>query len=133
MEEQIINIETAKLAWQKGYNKEGIYCKTGYYTLDGRHSGEFNVALDEEGKDYKGLQFVASPTQSLLQKWLREEHGIHICIMPSMCGEQEAWTIDLIKSFRPLAPVISVDGYGYCDSYEDALEVGLKEALHLIK
>lgn len=80
MEDQIISFETAKLARQKGIDQglicSYIYCigfksiradRTPIYVTR-RHSvqGQFHLAL--------------APTQSLLRKYLREKHNLHIII-----------------------------------------------------
>jgi hypothetical protein len=92
-----ISFETAKLAKEKGF--KGICFQ------------------DEMGGDI-------FPTQALLQKWLREEHNIHIMIFPSL---------DLTEYY---VDVISKEDRTFIDTphntYEEALEQGLVEALELI-
>ena len=64
-----------------------------------------------------------------LQKWLREKHNIHISIWYNNLTEK--WRVDYIID-------ILLDEEYYCDkdreqnTYEEALEEGLKEALKLI-
>jgi len=99
MQEQLITFETAKLASEKGYSP---------------------ILLGEVFR--KSL-----PTQSLLQKWLREVHNIHIDI-PYM---------DEVLIFGYKITTIAnntevVEIYKY-NLYEEALEIGLQEALKLIE
>ena len=71
MKEQLINFETAKSAKEKGVKLDinGLYWEDGSYD-----SGE-NALVYEEFQDV-----MSAPTQSLLQKWLREVHDIFISI-----------------------------------------------------
>ena len=81
------------------------------------------------------METFSAPTQSLLQKWLREERGIYVGIHPlkiSTCdksGYRFTWYSSQLNGDKEL-----------CDNsplghltYEDALEAGLKQALNLIK
>lgn len=66
MEEQLISSETAKLAKDKGFNlKEPCTC-----------GGFPNCICDAVRID----NYIYKPTQSLLQKWLREIYNIHIVV-----------------------------------------------------
>lgn len=114
MIEQIINLETAKLAKERGF-------------VDIKNSNTL----------------PHFSTQSLLQKWLREIHGIHIVLIPTITS---SWTYKIItvtskrddevilgiKSVSDLPPYKKVCGYDF-STYEEALEVGLVEGLKLIK
>lgn len=71
---------------------------------------------------------IEAPTQSLLQKWLREKHNIHIGVYynkNSCVWDVECWHVDDVEPFY----------YGNIEfnTYEEALENGLQEALKLIK
>lgn len=118
MEEQIVTFETAKLARECGFN-EGSYQ---LYTwpnneLKRFQSLNYNIEQDE-------LQYEA-PTQSLLQKWLREKHKIDIW----MFGTNGFYYVGIKSSNRELAK------YFYPESreYEYVLELSLQEALKLIE
>ena len=137
MEEHKISIETAKLAKEKGFN----------LTVTSYYSG-LNIYLDEVRFNYndktigdspmhkRNAGLYSAPTQSLLQKWLREVYNIQLCLVPiyggnKIQGKQTGWlcyTPHNDEDFNGL-PSISVSHY----SYEDALEAGLQEALKLIK
>ena len=101
MEEQLISFETAKLAKEKGCNLENCTCG-GYPDC---------ICYDKR------------ISQSLLAKWLREKHNIHLIAYKN----------------------INIDGYDWCyittdgitninsyKTYEEAYEIGLQEALKLI-
>lgn len=102
MKDELISFETAKLAKEKGWDGDFV-------------------------ESHKILT-----TQSLLAKWLREEHNIH------------TWVIPYTKDGRfDINPLSVPDGYRcniypfaksmVYDTYKEALEVGLQGALKLIK
>lgn len=99
MENQLISFETAKLAKEKGFREFCCYA----YTNDGKY-----MYGNEIGFYWKS--YTISPTQSLLQRWLREKHNIFMK------------NINVYKL---------EDLYG--KTYEEVLEVDLQEALLLIK
>lgn len=120
MKEQLISFETAKLAKEKGFTQKGIYPKW-------RVDGKILVELTNGDEEYH-----SASTQSLLQKWLREEHNIHILMNVGMYdGNKQTFYCNvclfgenLYKSkFRSKTSIYT---------YEEALEEGLQEALKLI-
>ena len=108
MKEQLISFETAKLAKEKGFG-----CETdNYYSEDSNELiNEAYCNCEEYG--------TSAPTQSLLQKWLREKHNFAVLI-------EEGWTW--------------THRFGWCtvnagkefNTYEEALEDGLIKALKII-
>lgn len=86
MKEQLISLETAKLAKLKGFKELCFH----YYSEDGLQSPylqngsitdtDFTVELDDllEQHNNSFHNTESAPTQSLLQKWLRDKHNIHI-------------------------------------------------------
>ena len=118
MEEQLISFETAKLAKEKGFD----------WLVDTYYLGSVRYDTIEPKSYNKNKIKVSAPTQSLLQKWLREEHSLHIELTPTVIKEgywyscvyhlEEFYTI-LVDRKKDL-------------SYEEALEAGLKKALELI-
>ena len=101
MEDTRITFETAKLAKEKGCNLENCTC------------GGYPDCICSDKRI----------SQSLLAKWLREEHNIHLIAYKN----------------------INIDGYDWCyittdgitninsyKTYEEAYEIGLQEALKLI-
>jgi len=129
MEDTLISFETAKSAKEKGFT-EGDH-KTIYTELG-------NIMYDEDG--YSPEVYLLAPSQNLLQKWLREVHKYHITINIKYDHSTESVSGFIIKIFNlnQQFPYI-----WYCDlhlledglyqTYEEALEVGLQEALKLIK
>lgn len=122
MEDEKVSFETAKLAKEKGFNE---ICNS--------HFEEDSGSYDSYGEEFKPNDvqtheiLYAKPTQSLLQKWLREVHNIHINID---CWKSATFHLiydkDKKGSFYPKNP-------STWRTYEEALEVGLQEALKLIK
>ena|ERR1700741_194353 len=132
MEEKRITFPTAVLAKEKGFNAETC----DYYRITG--SGPFNTAKrnwnnDSEMKTAGGMTYISAPTQSLLQKWLREVHGLHIAILYSPL--QSKYEHELYKTDEDLIQdsllklSMDVEEYVIYNSYEDALEAGLQEQL----
>ena len=117
IKEQLINFETAKLAKEKGFTYAyEFYDKEGNIEDFGMVGG-WTDCHDEN---------YAAPTQSLLQKWLREVHNLHISVNPKILPSNE------IKYYL-FKGKIKKDFKDLFNTYEDALEIGLQEALKLIK
>jgi len=125
MKEQLISFETAKLAKEKGFFiGYRLYNETG--KIWARH-----FIGDQERKLY------SASTQSLLQKWIRETHRIHIeiAVVGVTCKNGIAfksfgWQLyymDTLKMYQKKE--ISVVE----KTYEEALEKALFESLKLIK
>jgi len=119
MTEQLITFETAKLAKEKGLPQlnNGIY-----YTKDKEH------CLVGWGID--NLREYSAPTQSLLQKWLREVHDIHVCVI-TFNNSKGLYTI--YTTYNKEEYHGNRDAQVWFKTYEEALEIGLQEALKLIK
>ena len=170
MQEQLISLKTAKLAKEKQFQEYTSYFYTkenGLCSIDTDGeilniynddltfkdsiwdcNGDFwyNEIEDEEGiyaQTYEPIKYP-TPTQSLLQKWLREEHNIFVEVK---INER------LFKSLHEHSHNIKCLKWrwtNYCniddsefiyesfcsqityDTYEEALEIGLQEALKLI-
>jgi len=146
MKEQEISLITAQLAKLKGFDWE---CR-GYYYPKGKfgekyqeHFGRFNSNKLQTYNDDKGIlreiEMYSAPSQSLLQRWLRDVSGIHVIvdnyidsdnILKGYCvfvyiNYQEK--VDLVLEF-----IKELSNIKIYESYEQALEAGLLEALKLI-
>lgn len=134
MEEQIITFNVAVLAKEKGFNIPTLYgCNNKgelqqYFTYQSYAPGEPEVWISDfiQNWDYQ------LPTQSLLQKWLREKHNIHIIVNPTITTNWTSALCNLGNEKIELKEGIIFDSLDY-SSYEGALEQGLYEALKLIK
>ena len=133
MKDELVTFETAKLAKDKGFNK--ILCKFCFVKGHLLHKKLFVKNLHREGQD-----FYVAPTQSLLQRWLREEHNISVDITT------DAFTNDTDNTYvyqcvvwegvidkEIMLSKVNLSHEFYEDTYEQALETGLFEALKLIK
>ena len=134
MEDTRITFETAKLAKEKGFTQETNRFEIPYYNYKGEFKGDvsdWRVRKYIRGEDTSNIEFVSAPTQSLLAKWLREKHNIHIEISNNNYNKLLNWSFDLHK-----LPVGIIQMWERCDStyntYEEAYEIGLQEALKLI-
>lgn len=108
MKEKLISLETAILAKEVGCNLTRCEC------------GGFPECICEENDKLR-------ITQSLLQKWLREVHQLHITIYS--CS-QESWMSRITRPGQKLEHGIYGEDY---NTYEDALEDSLYMALKTIK
>lgn len=122
MKEQLITFETAKLTKEKGFS-EFTYT---VYNENGK-SFVFNSGFLSRATR------IPAPTQSLLQKWLREKHNIVVWLKPyhaELNGYySDNWSVYIDDSHgRHL-----ITDYIYVHGYEKALEKGLQEALKLIE
>lgn len=82
--DEICTYEVAKLAKEKGFPQhitEEAYIVDNYGEDDYNIGDRLPIPLIP---DY--MDDVAAPTQSLLQRWLREEKNIHIEIVATACG-----------------------------------------------
>lgn len=134
MKEVIISFETAKLAKEKKFDIPTLYC----YEWVKNHEvtvckNEQNIGSLDNWNDHTGeengynLIFYSAPTQSLLQKWLREKYNIHIEIT-------WVYTLDNLYMYHVSTTNNPIYSSGsLCSSYEEALEKGLEYCLlHLV-
>jgi hypothetical protein len=129
LKEDIVSFETAKLAHSKGFIFRGRTNDWLQTTLPYHENGKRDISFNH-------TESYGAPTQSLLQKWLREKH--HILVEVNfrkfavkgtngyfyMAGTKQYWTMDnyfgetLFKGYN---------------TYEQALEAGLQAGLNMIK
>ena len=109
--EEICTYEVCKLAKEKG----------------------FDVPTAKNYRHESG-ETCNAPTQSLLQRWLREEKNIVVVVDWFSIEEKYYWRVydtskdDMFASFMP--PAKSMSRY---DTWEQALESGLKYVLKELK
>lgn len=172
MKEQLIAFKTAKLAKEKGFDietcdfySEGIisnlipqgdykYLSVNYDDIgedispygmwnwnSTNNSKRLITAFNEcYGEEYKEL--YSAPTQSLLQKWLREVHNIDVVLSPERYSNGINYLVQAQKWDLTADPEVNPNfvvkgSFWYNDNheyptYEKALEKGLQEALKLI-
>ena len=129
MQEQLISFETAKLAKEKGFDipQNKMYsfgCKmfSNIPEITFHDGNKYECFYEpynwNDGIGFGSTKYYSAPTQSLLQKWLRDVHKKDVYCWP--CESQiddsnTTWT--------------SGKSVG---TYEEALEVGLINALKSI-
>jgi hypothetical protein len=154
MVEELITFETAKLAKEKGFcielydfyyqsksNAKPYITQGIEYQSDKNCKWDWNLNGGESGmltkiipypNDESGIYYSA-PTQSLLQKWLREVHNIHVSIVEGFQDGKiyyEAW-VNIFKNKKFEEQHFDLEMYS--DKYEETLEIGIQEALKLIE
>lgn len=125
MEDQLISFETAKLAKEKGFELNSI-C---YFQLLQNRPLRYMLVVEEGEGDYVNEDpenRIAVCTQSLLQRWLRETHLLFVYITPKWEGDNKKDTRWRHNNSYESAKTLY-------NTYEEALEAGLIEALNYIK
>lgn len=132
MKEELITFETAKLAKEKGFPQEPNKLKIPYYNYKGEFKGDVKDWLRKylRKEDTSDVESVSAPTQSLLQRWLREKHNIIITIehWTNQPVNNQIWENCYDYNFQQLH-----HGTTPHKTYEQALEEGLYKALKFIK
>ena len=126
MEDTRITFETAKLAKGKGFPQETNRLEIPYYNYKGEFKGDvsdWRIRKYIRGEDTSDIEFVSAPTQSLLAKWLREEHNIHLIAYKNINIDGYDWC------FITTDGITNINSY---KTYEEAYEIGLYQALKLI-
>lgn len=117
--EQLINFETSKLAKEAGFDYDLGYCyNDGGKLIKGSERNNYFTNQEED---------IIAPSQSLLQKWLRDVHGIQIDI------ESTSYDGEIVSySFTTWSPRFRAEKKDVNISYELCLEDALQEALKLV-
>ena len=140
MEDKLISFETAKLAKEKGFYEYNEHMSI-FYSHNCLNRWLIRDFLFTQWcESTKDIGFAATnrytpvplyepyylqPSQGLLQRWLRETKKIII----SVVFELNSYELFIDNGYN-----IGSEGYGDTfDTYEEALEYGLFEALKLIK
>ena len=127
IEEQLISFQVAKLAKEKGctLNTPKAYNDNGVLVIQSNYPSY----IDE-------LDISAPTPQSLLQKWLREVHGIYINAHSSNIDNKlfkTTFVVEVVHLHKLKFYSGAEQNKDYFETYEEALEVGLFSALNLIK
>ena len=151
MEEELITFETAKLAKEKGFTMFKDSFKSAlidsrnydvqrysfYRVIKEEQMLNLNVGTNSSNisglwesyndKDFRVQKNYFAPTQSLLQKWLREVHNIKLWVEFNYTRE---WFSYYLDKYDDKKIILQKDIRN--QSFEEALEVGLQEGLKLI-
>ena len=131
--EDYVSLEVAKLLKEKGYPQEynvGTLCRlqnkaNQYY--------EKTRAIAQSDIDNAWCVFNETyPTLYETQKWIRTNHNIHIEI--GNCGSGYYWSLNKANSGRFVCDYLwnGLNDGGCWDTYEEALNAGILEALKMI-
>ena len=125
--EQFITLETAKLAKQAGYRWDGV-------TYAWYKGNLIPFSLLPKGNKFNLNDYYAAPTQSVLQRWLREIKGIsievcHVIVWVDGGTLGNKWTYRICYLNSNESDILSSDEF---NTYEDALEAGLRKYLTLL-
>ena len=136
IEEQFVSFDTAKMLKEAGFDVpcRGIYraYRIGNYVFreyDRKYTKDDLCWNSTDGFQYEYL----APAQALAAKWLREAHHINVyACFDYEKFEERKWF------FTREHTMVNDDSAVYCsitnyNSYEEALEEGLKHCLELIK
>ena len=135
--DQIISKQTAILAKKLGFREKCIYyyCDNSEYPENEYNDGGgYGVEIDDLVFNYNGMYTdrFSAPSQSLLQKWIREKHHLHV-----MIGVDDLdWWWQLydssangrLKEYNQIT-----ESYAGKKTYEEAMEEGLFKALEILK
>lgn len=131
--EEICTYEVAKLAKEKGFNVPTDHY---YHIYNDVIEAQNSLEMTSDGcaDFYNSLNRCrcAAPTQSLLQRWLREKKGVTICVDIF----DDGWFFDISTFYKQDTGVYEVEipykssnVSPVYDTYELALENALKYAL----
>lgn len=112
MTEELVTLETAKMLKEKGFQQRK--CLINVSTL------------------HHCYKYLSVPPQSVAQKWLRETKNLHIEIYRNACGYGYAIVKANNGTWMEDDDAKGPNDGGNWDTYEEALEAGIFEALKLI-
>jgi len=129
MQDQLVSFETAKLAKDKKFIFYGR--DSACYLMNGQSfPSTYNLQNYDAAVAREFSKFIYAPTQSLLQRWLREVHKIEAGVNYNyyqVAGKITYQKIVISNNY------LNYRCTGSFNSYEEAFEESLKEALKLIK
>lgn len=112
MTEELITLETAKLLKEKGFQQR-----------------KYLINVSTLHHCYK---YLSVPPQSVAQKWLRETKNLHIEIYRNACGYGYVIVKANNGTWMEDDDAKGPNDGGNWDTYEEALEAGIFEALKLV-
>ena len=157
MTDDRITIETARLAKERGFNLlvKGSYSEYLIDQVDPDYlegGGPFSMTKGEierddswfkngsnNGGDYSNENYTmyARPTQEELHKWLRDTYGVYVDVKPHKTEADELMWFSQVFTLRRYNMTYKMFEYitmfNRGDTYEEVMELGLREAVKLIK
>ncbi len=155
MRDQIVSLEVAKLAKEKGFDKPTLYrysetpvnsdiILVDELDDDQVEDSQFGYIILAKNHSHAGylIRRISAPTQTEFAKWLRIEKGFHVVIIPTV---ESGWTFKTVKvlskmdddvikgiaSVDSLPPYKDVHMYDY-NTPEEALDSAFIEILKQI-
>lgn len=125
MKNEIVSYKTAKLSKEKGFDEPTVSTYRYENLID---DAEFEDGYKNTFNSFNWFE-ISAPSQSLLLRWLREEHNIVVEIRVEN-NQTNFLFISRIYLLNHIKPLFISNLY---ERYEEALEIGLFEALKLIK
>ena len=121
--EEICTYEVAKLAKEKGFNE---YQACNHIYEDDEQWYTLTTYTNAKGIDWSKDKFTVAPTQSLMQRWLREKKGYYT--WPFFNNDELKWTyvVEERRGDKWFSLILNTPNY---DSYEAAMENALKYVL----
>lgn len=117
--EDYVSLEVAKLLKEKGFDE---YCRNTY----SEYGNNITIASVFTRKNTElNNNCYSCPTLYEAQKWLREEHHIHVCVDCNVYG----WYSTLFNAGDG-EPILQINGCK--EHYEEALNNGINNALKFI-
>lgn len=125
MEDEVVDFDIAILAKEKGFDIDCLYKHLDEYQFFKCIGTPWECQYDPPKEN-----FINAPSQSLLQKWLREIHKIDVIFTMSEFSRTYGYKIFHIVNGK--TEVIN-NCFSKYENPEESLKVGLMEALKLIK
>ena len=117
--DEICTYEVAKLAKEKGFDVPTHYA----YNENCKKAMYMELCLNRNTKDSHS---ISAPSQSLLQRWLREEKGYYV--YPFFDNESKRWT----WVCRELTGDMWIQLLDFEERYFDTYELALEDALKYV-
>lgn len=144
MKEQLVSLKTAKSAKKQGFT---VLCDYVYDVVADEVNPVItqNQTLSGNFLSYFHDRFISTPSQSLLQKWLREEKGILVEVVFSNRLSRKLYEAahkkpSLNFSWKIYTSIKDSEhifnefwSNGTFETYEEALEEGLQRALKMVR
>ena len=134
MKDELISFKTAVLLKKIGFKEAVNLC---YADGDERIAKPYNTSPYSEY--YNDLEYYSAPTQTFLQRWLRENYNLHIQIEYSKNHNDQygfyiySGGIERVEHELYILDLKNLYYYYKYKRFEEALEEGLQQALKLIK
>lgn len=143
MKDELVSRKTAILAKEKGFvphmdSHPFYYYRDEPWNIEEEEIKNSNDIFVSDYIDRDEIEYSA-PTQTALSRWLREVHSIHLLLEESYNVETEQISYyPVLFPFKDKFKEVNGNSRFYLgdvwkNTYEEAIELGLQEALKLIK